>query len=320
MAAAAVAGEARDLPSHLHPRIRDDLVPYRRKTEAPSLSEGDGWRCLPLRQSTALKDVESGFVVLEWDRAHVMNAFSEEVCADICDALEAVDADDRSTGLAMIGKEECPFFSAGYDLHDFQKIQSRLNVQGVGAAAAASSMRDLSVVRIFSCLRAFRKPLIALVNGHAVGMGVTILPYADLVISVKAATFHTPFVELSLVPEGGSSLLFPRLMGARRAHQMLVHGRKITAAEARGEYGLVDEIVDHRGLLIPTCFRFIYSVLGRQDAESFAAAKRLLWQCVDADLGRCFAVELGVFEQRLRSPQCKEKLESFLAKKARSKL
>ena len=86
------------------------------------------------------------------------------------------------------------------------------------------------------------KPIIAAVDGVAIGIGTTMLFHCDYVLASKTATFSTPFINLGLVPEGASSLLMPRTMGHQRAFAMLVMGRKFSADEAR-EAGFVNVVV-----------------------------------------------------------------------------
>ncbi len=88
-----------------------------------------------------------------------------------------------------------------------------------------------------------RKPLVAAVNGLAVGIGVTMLFHCDHVVASADATFTTPFLKLALIPEAASSLLAPMRMGYARAFSMLVMGRTLSAAEAK-EAGIVNSVVE----------------------------------------------------------------------------
>ncbi|KAG0720821.1 Enoyl-CoA delta isomerase 2, mitochondrial [Chionoecetes opilio] len=101
--------------------------------------------------------------------------------------------------------------------------------------------------RLIAAFINFPKPLVAVVNGPAVGMGVTMLAHYDVVYASDKATFHTPFVRLGLVAEGCSSYTFPLLMGMGKAAEVLLFGKKMTAREAC-DGGLVTEVLPHTGL------------------------------------------------------------------------
>ena len=124
-------------------------------------------------------------------------------------------------------------FTAGNDLKDFLDRRQRSQKQAFGASGGeipATSLGDNN------------KPLVAAVDGVAVGIGTTMMFHCDYVIASKAALFSTPFVGLGLVPEGASSLLMPRALGHQRAFALLVMGRSLDGEAAR-EAGFVNEVV-----------------------------------------------------------------------------
>ena len=121
-------------------------------------------------------------------------------------------------------------FSAGNDLAEF----SQAATSGEGLA--------LPVIRFLHALARSERPLVAAVQGLAVGVGTTMLLHCDHVVAGTDARFSTPFVNLGLVPEAASSLLAPRLMGHRRAFELLVMGRPLDAAAAQA-CGLVNAVV-----------------------------------------------------------------------------
>ena len=102
--------------------------------------------------------------------------------------------------------------------------------------------RASNAVRFLYSLAHNAKPIIAAVDGIAIGIGTTMLFHCDYVLASKTATFSTPFIHLGLVPEGASSLLMPRTMGHQRAFATLVMGRTVNADDAR-EAGFVNTIV-----------------------------------------------------------------------------
>src|SRR5690606_27531032 len=120
-------------------------------------------------------------------------------------------------------------FTAGNDLLDF--------------AQHPPAGEDSPVFRFLRAVTVFPKPLLAAVEGHAVGIGTTVLLHCDLAWAGPSARFHLPFVDLGLVPEAASSLLLPATVGPKRAAEMLLSGAPFSAEEA-AQMGLVNGVVD----------------------------------------------------------------------------
>ena len=107
---------------------------------------------------------------------------------------------------------------------------------------AAPAISESDVLRFIRLLPVIRKPVIAAVDGNAIGIGTTLLFHCDLVYATPGSTFATPFLDLGLIPEAASSLLMPMRMGYARAFEMLVLGEAITAGQAVAA-GFVNKIV-----------------------------------------------------------------------------
>src|SRR5213078_3948079 len=148
--------------------------------------------------------------------------------AAVSAALEAATGDPAVRAVVITGSRDC--FTAGNDLGDFLRV-----AQGSG-----DTRGGVSFLRV---LAAFDKPLVAGVAGVAIGIGTTMLLHCDLVYAAPTARFKTPFVDLALVPEAGSSLLLPALVGARRAAQLLLLGEQIDAQTAL-DWGLINGVTD----------------------------------------------------------------------------
>uniref|UniRef100_A0ABI8A271 Enoyl-CoA delta isomerase 2 n=1 Tax=Felis catus TaxID=9685 RepID=A0ABI8A271_FELCA len=154
-----------------------------------------------------------------------------EMYNEIMLALKAASKDDSAITV-LTGNGD--YYSSGNDLTNFTDIPP----EGIEekAKSGAILLRDF-----VDCFIDFPKPLIAAVNGPAVGISVTILGLFDTVYASSRATFHTPFSHLGQSPEGCSSYTFPKIMGPAKAAEMLIFGKKITAAEACAQ-GLVTEV------------------------------------------------------------------------------
>jgi enoyl-CoA hydratase/carnithine racemase len=192
-------------------------------------------------------------------------------------------------------------FTAGNDVEDFLK-DSTSNADTRGASNA---------VKLLYSFAHNAKPIIAAVDGVAIGIGTTMLFHCDYVLASKTATFATPFVQLGLVPEGASSLLMPRTMGHQRAFAMLVMGRSMDADEAR-EAGFVNEVVapGHTEAEARKIARDICAL----PAEAVAISRRLL-KLPPEDMTRRIDQESHLFGERLRSREAMAAFKAFAERK-----
>jgi enoyl-CoA hydratase/carnithine racemase len=176
-----------------------------------------------------MSDVEiesaDGVVTIRLNRPTKRNAVTSAMYATIADALEAANTD----GTAVV-----VFTGAG------------------GAFTAGNDLRDMvenppvgdnpPPVRFLTALNELRAVVVAAVDGPAIGVGTTLLLHCDLVYATAAATFRLPFVNLGLVPEAGSTLLLPRLVGHQRAAELMLFGEKFDAAKAL-DLGILTEVL-----------------------------------------------------------------------------
>jgi enoyl-CoA hydratase/carnithine racemase len=161
-------------------------------------------------------------------------------------------------------------------------------------------------------LRSFEKPVIAAVTGTAVGIGATMLLHCDLVYLSDEAQLVLPFVHLGLVPEFGSSLLLPRLMGHARAAQALLLGEPIMAAQAV-RLGLASAAMPSSDVLSHA--RRMAERFNALPAEAVRDSKRLLRGATRAAVDRAIEEENALFMARLRSPETRAALEALLRKR-----
>jgi enoyl-CoA hydratase/carnithine racemase len=157
-----------------------------------------------------------------------------------------------------------------------------------------------------------QKPMIAAVDGLAVGIGTTLMFHCDLAYATPEASFRAPFVDLAVVPEAGSSLLAPRVMGHARAFALLALGEPFDGAAAVAA-GFVNAVVP--GDAVETTALDAARRLGRKPPEALSAARRLLRGNAD-DVARAIEAEVQIFSERLRSPEAQEAFSAFLEKRA----
>jgi enoyl-CoA hydratase/carnithine racemase len=157
---------------------------------------------------------------------------------------------------------------------------------------------------------AFPKVLVAGVVGSAIGIGTTLLLHCDLAVAGRGAKFALPFVDLGLVPEAGSSLLLPALVGRQRAAKHLLLCDSF-GAEAALEYGLVIEVVDDG--VVEEAARGLALRIAAKAPNAVLLSKKLL-QGDDA-LARRVAEEAAIFGDRLKSPEVAEAIAAFYEKR-----
>ncbi|MBS0234110.1 MAG: crotonase/enoyl-CoA hydratase family protein [Proteobacteria bacterium] len=235
--------------------------------------------------------------ILRMARPSKKNALTGAMYAALCDALEVADADETIAAHVITGSDGV--FTAGNDIGDF--------------LATARGAGDLGkdVLRFIRLLPVIKKPLIAAVDGNAIGIGTTMLFHCDLVYAAPDATFATPFLDLGVVPEAASSLLMPRRMGYVRAFAMLALGDPISADEAVAA-GFVNAVIPANDLdatAIDAAKR-----LALKPPEALAIARQLMRGDPAEILARTDE-EVAAFRQRLRSPEALEAFTAFIEKR-----
>jgi enoyl-CoA hydratase/carnithine racemase len=163
-------------------------------------------------------------LVIRINRPEKYNAFTQDMYEWTAGALRDSVADPAVRSIVITGSGKA--FSAGNDLSDFA-----LAIDG-----------NTPVQRFLRAIADVPVPIVAAVNGLAVGVGVTMLLHCELVFAAPTATFQVPFVDVGLVPEAASSLLLPRVIGQSRAAELFLTGRKLHADEAKS-WGLVNDVV-----------------------------------------------------------------------------
>lgn len=236
---------------------------------------------------------------LGFNRPEKKNAITAAMYAALADGLEEADRD--SSLRAVLFEATGDIYTAGNDIADFM----------AGAATPTDPHETPPVMRFLKGIATAEKPLVAAVQGPAVGVGVTMLLHCDLVFASEAATFHTPFVDLALVPEAASSLLMPRITGYQQAAEMLLAGKKIDAARAE-RFGFVNDVVR------PESLGEIASAaahdLAAKAPEALRLSKRLMRGDRETVLAR-MKEEGAIFAERLQSAEFQEAGAAFLQKR-----
>jgi enoyl-CoA hydratase/carnithine racemase len=191
-------------------------------------------------------------------------------------------------------------FSAGNDIGDFLAY----------ALAPGAVIAEAPVTRFIYALARFAKPLVAAVDGPAVGLGTTLCFHCDLVYAAPSARFHMPFVDLGLVPEAGSSLLAPQRFGRARASAYLLLGEPFDAEAARAD-GLVNAVVD-AGLLHAHALAKAKAIAAKP-RQALLTARRLIRGDEAALIAR-MDEETQLFAAALKSPEAQAAFMAFMAR------
>ncbi|MCA5892604.1 enoyl-CoA hydratase [Isoptericola sp. NEAU-Y5] len=239
--------------------------------------------------------VAEGVATVTLNRPSKRNSITRSMYSALTDALDAAEADADVRAVLLQGDDAV--FCAGNDIGDF-----------VDRPQAGS---DDPGFRFLRTIARFPKPLVAAVCGPAVGIGATMLLHCDLVYAGEGATLLFPFVDLGLVPEAGSSLLLPQVVGHQRAAAALMLGEPLPAAAAL-EAGLVNQVLPDAEVL--GFARAQAARLAGKPVTALMETKRLLRAGTQAALLDRIEDEGEVFTRLLGEPAAQAALGSFLAR------
>ncbi len=240
-------------------------------------------------------DNDGGILRLTMNRPDKKNALTQEMYGAMADVMASAENDLSVRVILFAGSEGN--FSAGNDLNDFRNNPPR--------------GPDAPVFRFITGLAKSTVPMIAAVDGFAIGVGTTMLLHCDMVFLSEDAQLQMPFVDLGLVPEAGSSYLLPKLMGHARAAELVMTGRMIDARNAM-ELGIANRICtpdDVHAAAMATA-----RTLAAKPPQGLRTTKALLKSDRDqvvAQLER----ESAEFSRRLASDECREALTAFAEKR-----
>jgi enoyl-CoA hydratase/carnithine racemase len=242
--------------------------------------------------------IDEGPIRRVWmNRLDKKNAITDAMYDQLATALEGASHSKVIRCVVITGGKDV--FSAGSDLNDF--LHAAQHMEGLRPA----------VGRFLRGLVHTETPVVAGVQGVAIGIGMTMLLHFDYVVAATNARFSAPFVSLGVVPEAGSSLLAPRLMGTRRAFELLVMGHPLDAQEAKS-VGIVNLVV------APEKVEEEVMKAAREIAalppQAVAVSRRLIHGS-PAEIMKRTIEEADIFRARLRSPEARAAFEQFLTRK-----
>jgi 2-(1,2-epoxy-1,2-dihydrophenyl)acetyl-CoA isomerase len=237
------------------------------------------------------------------NRPEAMNAWNTQLGLDLLAAIEHAAAEDEVRAVVVTGAGRA--FSSGADL----KAGFDPTPEGHPDVRTALTERYHPII---AGLRRMPKPVLAAVNGPAVGIGMSLALAADLVVARESAYFLLAFVNIGLVPDGGSSLFVPERVGFARATEMAMLGERVTARQA-AEWGLINRVVadDEFEAEVDK----LAQRLASGPTRSYAGTKRQLNEWLFARMDAQLDLEAEVQQESARSGDFYEGVQAFIEKR-----
>ena len=239
--------------------------------------------------------ISGGVQHIRLNRPEKKNALTGEMYTAFAEALERGNTEESGVRVHLVSGVPGAF-TAGNDIGDFLAFASR------------GSVSDAPVARFLRALVACDRPIVAAVDGLAIGVGTTMLLHCDMVLASPRSLFRTPFIDLGLVPEAGSSLLAPALMGHARAFELLCLGEAFDA-EAACRAGMVNRIVAEEDL--EAAAKAVADSVAAKPREALAISRRMLLGDRSV-LARRVEEEIAAFATRLVSPEAAAAFKAFM--------
>jgi enoyl-CoA hydratase/carnithine racemase len=246
--------------------------------------------------SEILRKQEGNILVLSFNRPAKMNALTRSMYSGLATGLNEAAGDFGIRAVILTSEDQ--HFTAGNDISDFMN----------NPPTSESS----EVSQFLESLLNFPKPLIAAVKGNAVGVGTTMLLHCDVVVASATAKFSMPFASLGLVPEAGSSFLFPQLVGYQRAARIFMTGESFDAPVAV-EMGLVTSIENDP---VNEAMK-IAQLIAEQPPQAIINTKALLKARSHDAVAAVMKAEFEIFAMALQSEEAMEAFMKFMSKKGK---
>ena len=246
-------------------------------------------------------DVSDHVATVTFDRAESFNAFDMAMARDLLDAALACEHDPRVRAVVLTGAGK--HFCFGGDLKGMSE-------QGEGISRYLNELTTYVNGAVASFTR-MRAPVVAAVNGTAAGAGVGVACMADLALAGRGTKFSLAYTGVALAPDCGTSFLLPRIVGRRRALELMLLNRLLTADEAL-QWGLVNQVVEDADLLASA--QALAARLAAGPVDSYGAVKRLM-EAGDPGIEGHMALEGRAIATRAASDEGREGVGAFLAKR-----
>jgi enoyl-CoA hydratase/carnithine racemase len=250
----------------------------------------------PEMSEHVLVTIQDRILRIQLNRPEKKNALTRAMYQGIADGLRQADADDNVRVTLITGTQDC--FTSGNDLMDFLQAPPTEITNPPG--------------QFLTTISGAQKPIVAAVNGVAVGVGTTMLLHCDLVYAGEGARFILPFVSLGLSPEAAASLLLPQMLGYHRAAELLLLGEPMDADQALA-WGFVNGVypaaeVEERAWQAAL-------KIAAMPPSSVQTTKALMKRPLRSIVEETMVVELKEFAAKLQQPAAREAMQAFLEKR-----
>ena len=253
-------------------------------------------------------DTEGGVGWIRFNRPDKMNAIGAVTRTQLGEAIKQAERDDAIRVVVLTGSGRA--FCSGADVTEMAEGSGMRTPEDVGNVLRNEYMPMLTR------LRTMPKPVIAAMNGPAVGIGASYALACDIRIATPEAYLLEAFINIGLAPDGGVSWLLPRLAGTGVAYWMLFAGRPLAAADAE-RLGVINRMVPAEQL--DEVVRELATHLASQPRGALAAAKRAVNHALDSTFEQALEFESYLQEAQAASPEFAEGVASFLARRASKK-
>lgn len=237
-------------------------------------------------------------LILRLNRADKKNALTQAMYTALAEALTQADANPEIRCILLTGTDDC--FCSGNDIADFLQMKT------------ISPSDDVPVLRFMKTLAHVSKPVVAALNGPAIGVGTTVLLHVDLAYAGEKTRFQLPFVNIGICPEYASTYLLPRAIGHVKAAELTLLGDAFTAAEAR-DYQLINAVLSDAEV-----FEHAFQkakLLAEKPPAALRTTKELLKRWRRNQIDEIITAEAVHFMAMLQDAEAKEALSAFLEKR-----
>jgi enoyl-CoA hydratase len=248
-----------------------------------------------------LVDRKDSFAVITINRPQVLNALSRQTLREIDTAIDDLEADPSIRAIIITGRGD-KAFAAGADIKELEALQT----------AQDGFRHSQESHQLLFKLESLSKPVIMAVNGYALGGGCELALAGDIILASENAQFGQPEVDLGIIPGFGGSQRLPRLIGRTRALEMILTGRRISAAEAY-EMGLVNRVVPREQLLDTA--GALAGKIAEKAPRAIALAKKAVYAGLELSPRGGNEAEMKLFGEAVGTEDRKEGTKAFLEKR-----
>ena len=253
-------------------------------------------------------ETEGGVGWITLNRPEKMNAIGAVTRKQLGDAIKQVERDDAVRVVILIGSGRA--FCSGADVTEMAQSGDG----GMRTPEDVGNVLRNEYMPMLTRLRTMPKPVIAALNGPAVGIGASYALACDIRIAVPEAYLLEAFINIGLAPDGGVSWLLPRLVGTGVAYEMFFTGKPLQAADAH-RLGVINRLVPAEKLEAEV--RELANHLASQPRQAMAAAKRAVNHALESSYEEALEFESYLQEAQAASPEFIEGVQAFLAKRAK---